>query len=104
VTNIDDGGITGPAFFDHVARLGRPVLESPKRHAEPMPPTLTRRPVRPPVPLWGWALLHRADDDRPVVARATQILTDLASTCGWLTPPAEPHWPPVLPTKPWTGV
>jgi len=27
VTNIDDGGITGPAFFDHVARLGRPVLE-----------------------------------------------------------------------------
>jgi len=37
---------------------------SPKRHAEPMPPTLTRRPVRPPVPLWGWALLHRADDTR----------------------------------------
>ncbi len=34
------------------------------------------------------------DDARPVVARATQIFTDLASTCGWLTPPAEPHWPP----------
>jgi DNA-binding transcriptional LysR family regulator len=94
VTKINDGGIAGPAFFDHVARLGRPVLESPKRHAEPMPPTLTRRPVRPPVPLWGWALLRRADDARPVVARATQILTDLASTCGWLTRPAEPHWPP----------
>ena len=94
VTKINDGGITGPAFFDHVARLRRPVLESPKRHAEPMPPTLTRRAVRPPVPLWGWALLHRADDARPVVTRATQILTDLASTCGWLTPPAEPHWPP----------
>jgi DNA-binding transcriptional LysR family regulator len=94
VTKISDGGIAGPAFFDHVARLGRPVLESPKRHAEPMPPTLTRRPVRPPVPLWGWALLRRADDARPVVARATQILTDLASTCGWLTRPAEPHWPP----------
>ena len=73
VTKIDDGGIAGPAFFDHVARLGRPVLESPKRHSAPMPPTLTRRPVRPPVPLWGWALLHRADDTRPVVARATQI-------------------------------
>src|SRR3989441_13082281 len=55
---------------------------------------LTRRPVRPPVPLWGWALLHRADDARPVVARATQVLTDLAATCGWLTRPAEPHWPP----------
>jgi DNA-binding transcriptional LysR family regulator len=94
VTKINDGGIAGPAFFDHVARLGRPVLESPKRHAAPMPPTLTRRPVRPPVPLWGWALVHRADDARPAVARATQILTDLASTCGWRTPPLEPHWPP----------
>jgi hypothetical protein len=51
VTNIDDGGIAGPAFFDHVARLGRPVLESPKRHAAPMPPTSTRRPVRLPIPL-----------------------------------------------------
>jgi DNA-binding transcriptional LysR family regulator len=47
-TNIDDGGIAGPAFFDHVARLRRPVLESPKRHAAPVPPTLTRRPIRPP--------------------------------------------------------
>ncbi len=94
VTNIDDGGIAGPAFFDHVARLGRPVLESPKRHAAPMPPTLTRRPVRPPVPLWGWTLLHRADDSRPLVAQASRILTDLASTCGWRTPPSEAHWPP----------
>jgi DNA-binding transcriptional LysR family regulator len=94
VIKINDGGIAGPAFFDHVARLGRPVLESPKRHAAPMPPTLTRRPVRPPVPLWGWKLLHRADDARPGIARATQILTELASTYGWRTPPAEPHWPP----------
>jgi DNA-binding transcriptional LysR family regulator len=94
VTKINDGGIAGPAFFDHVARLGRPVLESPKRHAAPMPPTLTRRPVRRPEPLWAWALLHRADDARPAVARATQILTDLASTSGWRAPPAEPHWPP----------
>ena len=94
VTNIDDGGIAGPAFFDHVARLGRPVLESPKRHAASMPPTLTRRPVRPPIPLWGWRLLHRADDSRPLVAQATHILTDLASTCGWRTPPSEAHWPP----------
>jgi hypothetical protein len=93
VTNIDDGGIAGPAFFEHVARLGRPVLESPKRHAAPMPPTLTRRPVLLPIPLWGWTLLHRADDARPLVAQATDILTDLASTCGWRTPPAEPHWP-----------
>ena len=93
VTNIDDGGIAGPAFFDHVARLRRPVLESPKRHSAPMPPTLTRRPVRSPVPLWAWALLHRADDTRPMVARATRTLIDHASTLGWRTPPSEPHWP-----------
>jgi DNA-binding transcriptional LysR family regulator len=93
VTNIDDGGIAGPAFFDHVARLGRPVLESPKRHAAPMPPTLTRRSIQPPVPLWSWMLLHRSDDTRPPVAQATRILTDLASTCGWRTPPSEPYWP-----------
>src|SRR5438445_6035265 len=29
VTSIDDGGITGPAFFDHVARLRRPVSSRP---------------------------------------------------------------------------
>ena len=94
VVNIDDGGITGPAFFDHVARLQRPVLESPKRHAATMPPTLTRRPVRPPVPLWGWDLLLRSDDTRPVVARAVKTLTDLASRCGWRTPPSESCWSP----------
>ena len=88
MTNIDDGGIAGPAFFDHVARLRRPVLESPKRHAAPMPPTLTRRPVRSPVPLWTWALLHRADDTRPMVARATRTLIDHASTS------AGEHLPP----------
>jgi DNA-binding transcriptional LysR family regulator len=95
VTNIEDGGIVGPAFFDHVARLKRPVLDSPKRHVAPMPPTLTRRSVRSPVPLWTWALLHRADDDRPTVARATRILIDHASAVGWRTAPTEPHWPPV---------
>jgi hypothetical protein len=99
VTNIDDGGIAGPAFFDHVTRLRRPVLDSPKRHTAPMPPTLTRRPVRSPVPLWAWALLHRADDTRPMVARATRTLVDHASALGWRTPPSEPHWPPASRNK-----
>jgi hypothetical protein len=94
VANIDDGGITGPAYFDHVGRLRRPVLDSPKRHAAPMLPTLTRRPVRSPVPLWAWALLHRADDTRPMVALATRTLIDHASAAGWRTPPSEPYWPP----------
>jgi DNA-binding transcriptional LysR family regulator len=93
VTNIHDGGVAGAAFFDHVTRLRRPVLESPKRHSAPIPPTLTRRPIRSPVPVWAWALLHRADDTRPMVARATRTLIDHASTLGWRTPPSEPHWP-----------
>lgn len=93
VINIEDGGIAGPAFFEHVARLGRPVLDSPKRHVAPMPPTLTRRAIRSPVPLWAWALLHRADDTRPLVASATQTLIDHASAVGWRTPPSEPSWP-----------
>jgi DNA-binding transcriptional LysR family regulator len=94
VIRIDDGGIAGSAFFDHVTRLRRPVLDSPKRHTAPMPPTLTRRPVRSPVPLWAWELLHRADDTRPMVARATRTLIDHASALGWRTPPSEPYWPP----------
>src|SRR5438445_10250087 len=93
VTNINDGGIAGPAFFDHVARLRKPVLESPKRHSAPMPPKLTRRPIRSPVPVWAWALLHRVDDTRPIVARATQTLIDHAMTLDWRTPPSEPYWP-----------
>jgi DNA-binding transcriptional LysR family regulator len=92
VTKIADGGIAGPAFFDHVARLRRPVLDSPKRHAAPMPPTLTRRPIRSPTLLWAWTLLHRADDSRPVIARATETLVDYATSVGWRAPPAEPYW------------
>ncbi|HEX3334468.1 MAG TPA: LysR family transcriptional regulator [Acidimicrobiales bacterium] len=94
VTKIDDGGIAGPAFFDHVARLRRPVLYSPKRHVAPMPPTLTRRPVRDPIPVWSWALFQRAGDDRPMVVRATETLVEHATALGWRTPPSEAHWPP----------
>jgi DNA-binding transcriptional LysR family regulator len=94
VTRIEDGGITGPAFFEHVARLGRPVLQSPKRHAAPMPPTLTRRPITSPTPLWAWELLHRADDVRPIATSAIRTLIDGAETLGWRTPPDESHWPP----------
>lgn len=94
VIRIDDGGITGPAFFEHVARLGRPVLQSPKRHAAPMPPTLTRRPITAPAPLWEWDLLRRVDDTRSLLTNATRTLIDGASSAGWRTPPDEAHWPP----------
>jgi DNA-binding transcriptional LysR family regulator len=93
ITKIHDGGVTGPAFFDHAARLRRPVLESPKRHVAPMPPTLARRPIQGPVPLWTWSLLHRVDDTRPEVARAVRTLVRQASILGWRQPPLDPHWP-----------
>jgi len=28
-----------------------------------------------------------------MVARATETLLNLATTCGWQTPPPEAHWP-----------
>ncbi len=95
VIHIDNGGIAGPAFFDHVARLRRPILEAPKRHVAPMPPNLIRRPVRSPVPLWAWPLLHRVDDARPTIAHTTQYLTNHAAAVGWRVLPAEPYWPPI---------
>jgi hypothetical protein len=96
VTRIEDGGIAGSAFFDHVVRLRRPVLDSPKRHVAPMPPTLTRRPVRSPVPVWEWSLLRRSDDTRPVVARAARTLIDHPRP--WAAehvPPNHTGFPPV---------
>jgi DNA-binding transcriptional LysR family regulator len=95
VAKIEDGGIAGPAFFDHVTRLRRPVLDSPKRHVAPMPPTLSRRPVRSPIPVWEWSLLRRADDTRPMVAQAARSLIDHASAVGWRRRPSEPYWLPV---------
>ena len=35
VVRISDGGITGPAFFDHVRRIKRPVVNSPKGQTDP---------------------------------------------------------------------
>jgi DNA-binding transcriptional LysR family regulator len=75
VERIDDHGITGPAFFDHVRRLRRPVLSSPKRDATPWPRDLTRRPVVDPIPVWTWALVSRQSEARPAVLAAVDALT-----------------------------
>src|SRR5262249_6496862 len=40
---ISDGGITGLAFFDHVRRIGRPVINSPKSQTASLPPDLIQR-------------------------------------------------------------
>jgi len=69
VTKIKDGVSAGPAFFDHVARLGGQCSVSPSATAERDAADWTRRTFRPGAPR-GWELLHRADDARLTVARA----------------------------------
>jgi hypothetical protein len=39
IHRIGDGGITGPAFFEHARRGGRPVLNSPQGQTTTLPPT-----------------------------------------------------------------
>lgn len=86
----EDGGVTGQAFFDHVRRLRRPVLNSPKSQTAPLPPDLARRQVTAPEPVWTWSLVFRKDDDRAAVRAAVDALTagvgdlDLGTTDVWL--------------------
>ncbi|WP_221356384.1 LysR family transcriptional regulator [Streptomyces beigongshangae] len=93
---IADGGITGPAFFDHVRRGGRPVINSPKGQTAPLPPGLVRRPVHAPEIHWTWSLVRRADEDRPAVLAAMGALCDDVGDLGirtadaWL-PEGDPH-------------
>ncbi|AQT79449.1 LysR family transcriptional regulator [Mycolicibacterium litorale] len=94
VATIDDGGITGDAFYGHVHRIRGPVLASPKRHTASTPPTIGHRPVDAPAPVWTWSLLYRADDDRPNVRTAAEALVGFAHTRGWTTAPTDPWWVP----------
>jgi DNA-binding transcriptional LysR family regulator len=82
IVRIDDGGITGPAFFDHVRRLGRPVINSPKGQTTPVPPDLVQRPVVNPAPYWTWALVSRRTETRPAVRATTEALTRDVGTLG----------------------
>ncbi|SFW91133.1 LysR family transcriptional regulator [Amycolatopsis australiensis] len=91
VVQIDDGGITGQAFFDHVTRLRVPVLQSPKRHTAPFPPSLARRPIGAPAPAWTWSLVHRRADDRPEVALVVERMLGLRATMRWDAASADRH-------------
>jgi DNA-binding transcriptional LysR family regulator len=91
----DDGGITGPAFFDHVRRLRRPIVNSPKGQTTPVPSDLVMRPVVNPAPYWTWALVSRRDETRIAVRATIEALTrdvdslDVTSGAVWL-PPGDP--------------
>jgi DNA-binding transcriptional LysR family regulator len=93
---VDDGGVTGQEFFEHVRRLRRPVLNNPKGQNTPEPPGLVRRSVVNPVPLWTWSLVWRRDDDnaavRAVIGEFTRDVPKLAEEGAWL-PAEDPHWP-----------
>ncbi|WTP28405.1 LysR family transcriptional regulator [Streptomyces sp. NBC_00203] len=93
---ISDGGITGPAFFDHVRRSDRPVVNSPKGQATPLPHDLVRRPVVAPEIYWTWSLVWREGEDRPAVLAVIDALCTGVGDLGihapdaWL-PEGDPH-------------
>jgi len=75
ILRINDGGITGPAFFDHVRAVGRPVVNSPKGQTITLPSDLTARAVIDPAAIWTWSLLCRENETRPAVLAAVDALT-----------------------------
>jgi DNA-binding transcriptional LysR family regulator len=96
IRRIDDGGITGPAFFDHVRAVGRPVLNSPKGQNATLPPDLVQRPVIEPAVMWTWSLVWRRDEIRPVVLAAVEAISSAVGELGlhdagiWL-PDGDPY-------------
>ena len=95
---ISDGGVTGPAFFDHVRRSSRPVVNAPKGQTTPLPPDLVQRPVVAPRIHWTWSLVGRGAEDRPAVLAVVDALCDGVGDLGlhspdtWL-PEGDPHRP-----------
>ena len=93
---ISDGGITGPAFFDHVRRSRRPIINAPKGQTAPLPPDLVRRPVTAPEVYWTWSLVWRRGEERAAVLAVADALTDGVGDLGihqpgaWL-PASDPY-------------
>jgi DNA-binding transcriptional LysR family regulator len=94
VVEIDDGGITGRGFHDHCRRLNAPVLQSPKRHRESVPPGFRTRLVGRPTPIWCWSLVTRADDDRPGVLELREAADTLAQATYLPALPRHATWLP----------
>ncbi len=94
ILHIDDGGITGRAFYDRARKLRTPMLMSPKRHPDPMPAGLRTHLVVDPTPLWCWSLVTRADDERPGVYALRETATALARAAGLHVLPRGDTWLP----------
>jgi DNA-binding transcriptional LysR family regulator len=92
---ISDGGITGPAFFDHVRRSRSPIINSPKGQLASLPPDLVQRPVVAPEVYWTWSLVWRRGEDRDSVLAVVEALREdrdfgIHGPDAWL-PPSDPH-------------
>ncbi|MFE5035703.1 LysR family transcriptional regulator [Streptomyces sp. NPDC056683] len=85
---ISDGAVTGPAYFDHVRRCTRPVLNSPKGQTAPLPPDLVRREIVTPKVYWTWSLVWRASEDRAGVLAVVDALCDGVGDLGIHAPDA----------------
>ncbi|NUP42227.1 MAG: LysR family transcriptional regulator [Streptomyces sp.] len=88
VVRISDGAITGPAFFDHVRRCRRPVLNSPKGQTTPLPPDLVRREIVAPKVYWTWSLVWRETEGRAGVLAAVDALCESVGDLGIHAPDA----------------
>jgi len=85
---ISDGGVTGPAFFDHVRRSRRPILNSPKGQTTPLPPDVAARSVVEPKVYWTWSLVWRRSEVRAAVLSTVDALTDGVGDLGLHDPDA----------------
>ena len=76
VVRVDDGGVTGSTFFDHVRRLRRPVLNNPKGQNDATPADLTAPPgAVGPTPVWTWSLVWRRGEHNPSVHAVVDAFT-----------------------------
>jgi len=71
---VSDGGMSGPAFFDHARRSRRPVIIAPSGQHTQLPPDLTRRAVVAPELYWPWWVVRRRDDVRAAVLAVVDVL------------------------------
>lgn len=75
VVRVDDGGVTGSTFHDHVRRLKTPLVNNPKGQNDTAPPDLTRRQIQHPMPLWTWSLVWRTDERNQLVHNVIDAFT-----------------------------
>ncbi|MER6954829.1 LysR family transcriptional regulator [Streptomyces sp. NPDC000618] len=73
---ISDGAVTGPAFFDHVRRCRRPIVNCPKGQTASLPSDLVRREIVAPQVYWTWSLVRRETEKRAEVLAVVDALCD----------------------------